>query len=76
MRNLLKRRQQALSLSSLLFDGFLYLIASRRDAPTLCPCPPGWSGSGRGTSMELCGLLRKTGAKIPAGPFRYGDATQ
>lgn len=26
--------------------------------------------------MELCGLLRKTGANIPAGPFRYGDARQ
>lgn len=26
--------------------------------------------------MELCGLLRKTGAKIPAGPFRDGDARQ
>lgn len=30
----------------------------------------------RGTSMELCGLLRKTGAKIPAGPFRYSGARQ
>lgn len=26
--------------------------------------------------MELCGLLRKTGAKIPAGPFRYSGARQ
>lgn len=26
--------------------------------------------------MELCGLLRKTGAKIPAGPFRSGDERQ
>ena len=28
------------------------------------------------TSIKLCGLLRKTGAKIPAGPFRYSDARQ
>lgn len=34
------------------------------------------AGGGGGASMQLCGLLRKTGAKIPAGPFRYGDGRQ
>lgn len=30
----------------------------------------------RETSMKLCGLLRKTSAHTPTGPFRYGDARQ
>lgn len=45
-------------------------------ASILCPCQPHCSAFGRGTSIELCGLLRKTGAKIPAGPFRKSDARQ
>lgn len=47
-----------------------------RFACILCPCQLHYSAFGRGTSTELSGLLRKTGAKIPAGPFRYSDARQ
>lgn len=60
---------------------FSYLIASRRDGRQSLSMPAAlvclrMGGRGWGASMQLCGLLRKTGAKIPAGPFRYGDGRQ
>lgn len=51
-------------------------MIAARFASFLCPCQPQYTVFGRGASMKLCGLLRKTGAKIPAGPIRYSDARQ
>ena len=71
---LVGRNQQRVSLMA-------SLIRAHRSITTRCgrilsPCPPRCSVFGRGTSIKLCGLLRKTCAKIPAGPFRYSDARQ
>lgn len=55
----------------------VYLVASLRDVEAVFVHVSHLvSVFGGATSIKLCGLLRKTGAKIPAGPFRYSDARQ
>lgn len=60
-----------------IFLFFSYLIASLRDVEaSFVHVSLSRQPFCEETSIKLCGLLRKTGAKIPAGPFRYSEARQ